>query len=239
MRKPVSILFIIATVAFASCSYFLSSIDTPGVVTHGYMSGITPANTTIFLNRSYPTVKANWPGPGGDKVWLAANLGATDVPTSSVDSNPGRAGWYFQFNRSQAFHHNGQQLLPQWRTNSIDQNMVWDPANDPCRLLLGDPWRLPTVEEWRAFREAPINRGGMEEGNRTNAFNSTLKMHAAGVLHSFRGDLRQRGETGSYWASDQFNSRNGEAFGFGENGSSTFGGNKAFGRSVRCIMDKE
>ena len=236
--KKVAVFFIFITAFIvASCSLFLSSVDDPGVVEHGFMSGVTPVNTAIFQNRVYPTVKANWPGPGGDKIWLAVNLGATDKPTSSVDSNAGRAGWYFQFNRSQAYYHNGSQLTPQWRVNSIDQNTNWQPENDPCRLLLSEPWRLPTVEEIRAFREAPFERGGMGEGNRTSAFNSILQMHAAGSLHSFSGDLRGRGENGSYWASDQFNSRNGEALGLSDTGSGTFGGNKAFGRSVRCIRD--
>ncbi len=237
MSKVAFIFIFIAALIVASCSLFLSSVDEPDIVEHGYISGVTPVNTSIFQNRVYPTVKANWPGPGGDKVWLAVNLGATDKPTTSVDSNAGRAGWYFQFNRSQAYYHNGSQLTPQWRVNSIDQNTNWQPENDPCRLLLSEPWRLPTVEEIRAFREAPFERGGMGEGNRTSAFNSTLQMHAAGSLHSFSGDLRGRGENGSYWASDQFNSRNGEALGLSDTGSGTFGGNKAFGRSVRCIRD--
>ncbi|MCC5943116.1 MAG: hypothetical protein JJU37_16340 [Balneolaceae bacterium] len=237
MKKVLIILLSAAALTFVSCSLFLSDVDDPGVAEHGYISGVSPTNTATFRNRVYPTVKANWPGPGGDKVWLALNLGATDKPTSSVDSNSSRSGWYFQFNRSQAYHHNGSQLTPQWRVNSIDQNTDWEPQNDPCRLLLAEPWRLPTVEELRAFREAPIERGGMGEGNRTSAFNSTLQLHAAGSLHSFSGDLRDRGSSGSYWASDQFNSRNGEAFAISETGSGTFGGNKAFGRSVRCIKD--
>ncbi len=239
MKKVLYTTIIAVSLTLVSCSLFLSSLDDLGFVEHGFISGVSPSNTEFFRERVYPTVQADWPGPGGDKKWLAVNLGATNKPTSSVDDNAGHAGWYFQFNRSQAFYHSGTQLTPSWRINSIDQNTVWEPQNDPCMLLLGEPWRLPTVVELRAFREAPFERGGMGEGNRTSAFNSTLQMHAAGFLHSFSGDLRNRGANGSFWASDQFNSRNGEAFGFDEAGSGTFGGNKAFGRSVRCIKDEE
>ena len=238
MRKFLILILFSFVASSLSCSKFLSSYDAPEVVSHGYVDGVTPSNASIYNDRSYPTVEANWAGPGGDKVWLAVNLGANAEPQSSVDNNPARAGWKFQFNRSQAFHHNGQVLTPQWRTTNIDQDTNWQPENDPCRLLLGDPWRLPTIEELRAFREAPMNRGGMGEGNRTAAFNSTLKLHAAGFLHSFTGELRNRGATGQYWASDQFTSSNGETLGFSDEGSGTFGGNKAFGRSIRCIEDE-
>lgn len=214
----------------------MESYDGPTIVSHGYVEGVSPANSETYRDRSYPTIQANWPGPGGDKIWLAINLGATGEPESSVDTHPQRAGWYFQFNRKQAFYHNGTHRTPQWKNTEILENSAWEPANDPCRLLLGETWRIPTVEEIRAFHAAPVSRGGMNDGNRTSAFNSDLKLHSSGYLHSFDGSLRERGETGSYWASDQFSDKRGEAFNFSE-GSGTFAGNKAFGRSVRCIND--
>lgn len=231
------VLSALVAVVMASCSYFLGSYDGPVTVSHGFVQGVSPSNSETFRQRSYPTIKANWPGPGGNKLWLAINLGAIDEPNSSVDGDPGRAGWKFQFNRRQAFHHNGNVLLPQWRHSSINENSEWELSNDPCRILLGDPWRIPTIEEMRAFREAPISRGGMAEGNRTDAFNAKLQLHAAGELASFDGQLRFRGESGRYWTRDQFSANSGEAFGFDAEGSGTFGSNKAFGRPVRCIRD--
>ncbi len=220
-----------------ACSWFLSSYDGPIPVSHGYVEGVTPSNAKLYNERTYPTVQANWPGPGGDKLWLAVNLGATTEPGTSVDDNPSSAGWYFQFNRKQGFYHTGSNLTPSWPTIEIKEDSAWKLENDPCHLLLGGSWRLPNVEELRAFMSAPVDQGGMGDGNRTSAFNSTLKLHAAGNLKSFGGDLQLRGESGNYWASDQFSTNRGEVLTFGTQGSNTFAGNKAFGRSVRCIEE--
>lgn len=236
MSKRLYLLFIILLMFTGSCHHFLDSYDGTDSVSHGFVKGVTPANAKIYNQRTYPTVQANWDGPGGDKIWLAVNLGATKSPDNSVDNSGAAAGWYFQFNRKQAFYHNGQILTPTWPTASIKENTAWEPANDPCRLLLGDEWRLPKIEELRAFRTAPVEQGGMGEGNRTLAFNSVLNLHAAGYLHSFDGELRERGVRGSYWAGDQFKPSEGEVLGFA-NGSNTFGGNKAFGRNVRCVKE--
>lgn len=236
MKRLLIIISSLLVILFAgSCSYFLTSVE-PDTVNHGFVQGVTPTNANIFSERSYPTVKADWAGPGGDKRWLAVNLGATTRPETSVDQSASSAGWYFQFNRKQAYHHNGNLPTPQWRIQNIEEDAAWSIRNDPCRILLGDSWRLPTVVELRAFREAPIEDGGMGEGNRTAAFNSSLRMHAGGELQTFDGGLRFRGERGRYWASDQFGPKRGEVLGF-EDASGTFASNKAFGRPVRCIKD--
>lgn len=237
MRRSYLTTLLLFLFVFSSCSKFLGTYDGPQIVSHGFVEGVTPANAELYNERSYPTVQANWEGPGGDKIWLAVNLGASVEPSSSVDDRPSAAGWYFQFNKKQGYYHNGSIVTPQWMHQSIDEDTNWEPSNDPCRLLLGTSWRLPTIEELRAFREAPVAQGGMGEGNRTSAFNSTLKLHAAGRLQSFDGDLIDRGERGNYWASDQFKSTQGEVLGFAL-ASNTFGGNKAFGRSVRCVKDE-
>lgn len=225
---------LLIAVISVSCSYFLTSLE-PDSVTHGYVQGVSPANASIFSERTYPIIKASWPGPGGDNVWLGVNLGSTTQPETSVDDSPSSAGWYFQFNRKQGYYHNGENPTPQWQIQDIEEEKSWSLSNDPCRLLLGETWRLPTIVELRAFREAPVSDGGMGEGNRTSAFNSELNLHAAGELQTFDGQLRYRGERGRYWASDQFDPKRGEVLGF-EDASSTFGSNKAFGRPVRCIQ---
>lgn len=229
-----SLLIGLLLLIITSCHWFLGSYDGPIPISHGYVDGVTPSDADLYKERSYPTVQANWPGPGGDKLWLGVNLGATKQPETSVDDSPSSAGWYFQFNRKQAYYHTGSNLTPSWRLTEIREDSTWALENDPCHLLLGAPWRLPTIEELRAFMSAPVAQGGMGDGNRTSAFNSTLNLHAAGNLQSFDGHLQLRGEAGNYWASDQFSNNRGEVLTFGQ-GSNTFAGNKAFGRSVRCI----
>lgn len=238
MKLKLALIIAISLLILNSCSLILGSIDTPTIVSHNYVEGVTPSNSTEFNQRSYPTIRADWPGPGGDRLWLAVNLGATAEPESSVDADPESAGWYFQFNRKQGFYHSGSQLVPQWRYSSINENSLWQQSNDPCLLLLGEDWRLPNIEEVRTFREASRESGAMGGGNRTDAFNSTLKLHAAGELATSRGELRYRGEDGRIWARDQFSPRNGEVLGYSDEGSSTFGSNKAFARPVRCISDE-
>lgn len=240
MKIKLALITAISILIMTSCSLILGSVDSPPIVSHGFIEGVTPSNSAQFNQRSYPTVRADWPGVGGDKLWLAVNLGATSEPVSSIDADPDRAGWYFQFNRKQGFYHSGSQLAPTWQFTGINENSFWQLSNDPCRILLGEDWRLPTIEEIRTFREAPRESGAMGEGNRTDAFNSTLKLHAAGELATVSGpdQLRFRGEEGRIWARDQFTPRNGEVLGYSSEGSSTFGSNKAFARPVRCISDE-
>lgn len=238
MKFKLALITAISFLIMTSCSLILSSVDSPPIVTHSYIEGVTPSNSAQFNQRSYPTVRADWPGPGGNKLWLAVNLGATAEPVSSIDADPDRAGWYFQFNRKQGFYYSGSQLVPLWQITGIIENSFWQLSNDPCRILLGEDWRLPTIEEVRTFREASRESGGMGEGNRTDAFNSTLKLHAAGELATFTGQLRYRGDIGLIWARDQFTPKNGEVLVYSSEGSSTYGSNKAFARPVRCISDE-
>lgn len=238
MRRFIRLLSVVlASLCVTSCNIFISQEDAPESASHGRVSGVTPSSSESFANRTYPTIQANWPGAGGDKVWLGRNLGALDSPRNSVDDRASISGWYFQFNRKQGFYHTGEQLFPAWAHSSIDENSNWESSNDPCQLLLGSRWRLPSVNELRNFLHAAEQAGGLNEGNRTTAFNSALRLHAAGELHSYDGSLSGRGDHGRYWARDQYNDDRGESLTFGADGSSTFASTKAFGRPVRCIFD--
>lgn len=199
------------------------------LVSHGYVEGISPNDEERFAERSYPTVRADWEGPGGDRRWLGMNLGATAPPESVDDENADRAGWYFRFNREQGYYHDGSigngtgfPTGPSSRS-TIREKADWEEGNDPCRKLLGNDWRIPTREEWEAAAASGTSR---------------LNLHAGGRLFpSFGHPLGSRGENGVYWSGTQHNRHNGIAIEINDNGTieRTERILKHHGLPVRCI----
>lgn len=182
--------------------------DPPDSVSHGYVDGVTPSDDPRFAERTYPVVQADWDGPGGDKLWLGWNLGATEEPTTSSYNNPGAAGWYFHFNRLQAHYAQAVDtpdsdiIIPGTNDAAFSEDSEWIVENDPCRELLGDTWRIPTVEEWRSFLEAPVDDNGMNNGGQEVAFNSALELHTTGFVRYFRGINLDATNAGFYWSSE-------------------------------------
>lgn len=208
-----------------------------GYVSHGYINGVTPNADSEFENRSYKLVESDWKG-GENRIWIELNLGATGYVKNVTDNNASRAGWYFQFNREQGYYNDGSNRTPGDPLDTVDESSDWEIENDPCRIAFGGKWRIPTESEWAAFRIASSSDGGMDSGDRDDAFNSLLRLHAAGYLDS-SGDIGYRGNQGGYWASDQGNSNE---RGYGlliRSGDSmvpgTFSKSAAF--TVRCVKD--
>lgn len=215
---------------------FMCGTDSVG---HGYVFGITPDNSVVFANRMYSTVQAAWSGTGGDKCWLKMNLGATREATSATDTGLDAAGWYFQFNRNQGYVNDGTTRIPgtPW-INPINENSNWDLFNDPCRILLGSDWRIPTQAEWNAFLTASTATGGVGSGVLTDAFNSTLKLHAGGNLSGGDGSLQNVGSNASFWSSEQNSNNTAGSFRFSGTGSFPVNATKNFGYPLRCILDQ-
>jgi hypothetical protein len=187
---------------------------------------VAPVTKTV----TYGTVN-NVPGEPA-KCWITSNLGADHQATAVDDATEASAGWYWQFNRKQGYKHDGTIRTPvtTWIT-TIDENLDWQAANDPCALLLGGGWRLPTSIEWTNVDES----GGWSDLN--GPWNSALKIHAAGYLFYTYGPLYYRGVVGQYWSSSQYNTSYGFYLSF-------FGGycimtnyNKTYGESIRCLRD--
>jgi uncharacterized protein (TIGR02145 family) len=167
------------------------------------------------------------------KCWITQNLGADHQATSATDTTETSAGWYWQFNKIQGYKHNGITRTPgtAWITY-IDENADWITANDPCQLLLGTGWRLPTYTEW----ETALNNGGWS--NLFFTFSSELKLHAAGYLYWSNGSLHNRGSLGLYWSSNQFETfSEGYGLGFNEDDCLMINSSKSEGLSVRCLKD--
>ena len=133
-------------------------------------------------------------------------MGADNQANAVDDGTEAAAGWYWQFNRQQEYKHDGVFRTPNttW-ISSISENSEWITANDPCALLLGTGWRLPTSTEWTNVNTI----GGWT--NWSGPWNSALKMHVAGYLHLSDGLLYGRGSNGYgyYWSNTQIDNSNG------------------------------
>ena len=201
-----------------SCGATLSITHTAGA--------IAPVYKTV----NYGTVQTNL--TGSYKCWITQNLGSDRQATSATDATEASAGWYWQFNKKQGFKHDGSTRTPNttW-IPVISENSDWLSANDPCTLLLGSGWRLPSNTEW----QTADNTGGWDNYNET--FASVLKLHAAGYLGGSNVSLNNRGSWGFCWSSSQKDSDNGHDLYF-TSGNSAIGGNsKAYCFTARCLRD--
>ena len=198
-----------------------------GLLTITHTAGtVAPVTKTV----TYGTVSTNL--SGATKCWITQNLGATDQASSATDTTEASAGWYWQFNRKQGYKHDGTTRTPNttWIT-SINESYDWQAANDPCTILLGTGWRIPTKTEWKNAD----NTGGWDNYNGTYA--SVLKLHAAGYLYNSDGSLHNRGSNGNYWSSTQPSSTGGWSLYFGSGYSNISNLDKAYGFSLRCLRD--
>jgi len=166
---------------------------------------------------------------GATKCWITRNLGATTQATSATDNTDASAGWYWQFNRKQGY---AVGPTPAWTITSITEDSNWTAANDPCTLLLGTGWRLPTSTEWTNADGAPQNWA-----NYNDTYASVLKLHAAGYLDDSDGALNYRGPNGSYWSSSQNSATHGWYLHFDSGYSYMNYNNKAYGFGERCLKD--
>ncbi len=187
---------------------------------------VAPVTKTI----SYGTVNTDLGGTG-TKCWITQNLGAARQATSVNDATEASAGWYWQFNKKQGYKHDGTTRTPNtaWIT-SISESSNWLVANDPCTLLLGSGWRIPTYTEWYNADS------GWSIG--ANAFASILKLHQAGyVAYSPAGALLESGSGGLYYSSTQYSSTWGWYLIFWDDYSGMGHQSKAIGQTLRCLKD--
>ena len=188
---------------------------------------VAPVDKTV----TYGTVLTDLTGEY--KCWITQNLGASSQASSPNDNTEAAAGWYWQFNRKQGYKHDGTTRTPntQW-IYPIGENNDWIEANDPCRILLGTSWRIPTSTEW----EAAYANGGWNNYNDTYA--SDLKLHAAGYLGANdNGWIFHRGTYGGYWSSTQNNSTSTWGLFITPSDSHMNALNNPWGYSLRCLSD--
>jgi hypothetical protein len=167
------------------------------------------------------------------KCWITQNIGADRQAVTEDDFSEASAGWYWQFNRKQGYRHDGILRTPNssWITTIPPDSGYWHRLNDPCHLLLGQGWRIPTSTEWSLVSS---------KWNATyHPFTSELRLHRGGHFLWTTGSIQERGLFGRFAT---MNANGPDEFMIYDDyhpayGSRTWGENKNGGVSVRCLMD--
>jgi len=196
-------------------------------ITISHVAGtVAPVTKTVTYN-----LTTNVPGEY-TKCWITSNLGSDHQANSVNDASEASAGWYWQFNRTQGYMHDGTIRVPNtaWIQN-ISEISDWLPLNDPCSIEIGNGWRLPTSTEWTNIDAA----GGWNDWN--GPWTSTLKLHAAGYLFNLTGSLYYRGSYGYYWSCTQLDDDQGRYLFFYSGSCSLGNAFKGDGIPVRCIRE--
>lgn len=171
---------------------------------------------------------------GGSKCWLAQNLGADRQALSVDDISLPSAGWYWQHSRKQGYSHDGlvsRTPNTSWLPNSYD-NGSWAQSNDPCTILLGVGWRMPSISEWDRLSVWPRDRGDL------SYFTSPVRLHHAGILDFRTGELGGRGVFGFFWSANAGLSDRAPRVIFNREASGIrWDEEKMTGGAVRCIKD--
>jgi uncharacterized protein (TIGR02145 family) len=195
----------------------------------------------------------NVTNPKTGKIWMDRNLGASQVATSSIDTNS--YGDLYQWGRGADGHHcrnsgttttlsstdilgnsgfiNASTTPYDWRSGQ--NGNLWqgvNGTNNPCPI----GYRLPTETEWDNERLswvlAPISSTNTSAG----AFASPLKLPMAGYRNFNLGSLSNVGTNGVYWSST-VRSTSSRGLGFNTGNAYIFTVYRANGFSVRCLKD--
>lgn len=207
------------------------------------VSGFACGTATVtFTYRGSAVTYETVVGAAG-RCWLARNLGATQVATSSYDANG--FGDYFQWGRGDDGHQiktslttatlsgsdnpgNGNFITSSsdWRSPRNDN--LWQGVsgtNNPCP----SGWRLPTESEW------VTEKNSWSSQNTTGAINSALKLTVPGNRSHSDGSMTNAG-WGFYWTSTTSSSF-ATYLQLGSSSITTTTGYRGIGGSVRCIRN--
>ena len=193
-------------------------------VTHTAGS-VAPVTKTVTYNTVLTNIAID------NKCWITQNLGADHPASSATDATEASAGWYWQFNKQQGYKHTGSVRTPNttW-ISSINENSDWTASNDPCSILLGSGWRLPTRWEWNSAMSSGWD-------NYYETYSSVLKIHAAGYLDYSNGSLLERGGLGFYYSSTQYDNTLSYFLGLTNTDCWIDKDLKSYGFTARCLKD--
>jgi len=193
-------------------------------VNHVASGGVAPEDKTVTYGTVINTHAAT------TYCWITRNLGASRPAVGKDDDTDASAGWYWQFNRKQGYKHLDRFRTPSSTWDPTNENFDWFESRDPCRLELGNGWRVPTDNDWIYVEGS----GSWENWN--DVWDSHLKLHAAGYLSNTDGALLYRGSDGRYWSTHSLG--NGAYhLKFAINYCLVDDDFKAYAFSLRCIKD--
>jgi len=83
--------------------------------------------------------------------WITSNLGASQAPGADTSYGSAVDGWLWQVNRKQGFVFGNWTGAVPSTSISVTGSDVWVAAQDPCTLLLGSAWHIPTTSEFSSI----------------------------------------------------------------------------------------
>lgn len=189
---------------------------------------------------------------GVGKCWITKNLGAFEQASAYNDTRKEAAGWTWQFDRKQGILFEpseaasgvttpGSRFPATTWVSSITGTTNWNSSNDPCTLLLGKTWRLPTKDEWDKVKS---NYTGTAWSSPSVVFADAckLKLHNGGCTNTDNGSMWNRGNRGYFWSSTNNSSNEADAYIFYMSSTTTVQVTtmttpKPTGCAVRCIRE--